>query len=275
MRAKLLWASVALALVAAAPGETQDQIAASERAFAADGLERGIGPSFVTWAAPDGVVLRPDPVNARERYAKGPAARGLVWWPSHVGAARSGDLGFDFGPWTFGGSQGWFFTIWRKQPDGSWRWLLDHGFDGPHALYGPDVPLTRIAVSTQGRAGSASSAMDQVRAEEARIAKAAAAGRLAAALIPRIAADAWIGGLEAGGPATSPAVVADALKRRPQAISFTAQGGGASAAGDLAYTFGRATWSDGSKDQAGNYIRVWRRDRAGWRIVVDLVTPPS
>ena len=120
-----------------------------EHAFAADWLERG-NASFVTSAAPDAVVLRPDPVNARAVYskykpAKPDEAEALRWWPVHAAAASSGDLAFDTGPWVFGDNKqrGWFFTIWKRQPDGSWKWVLDHGFEG-YSRFEPTSPVSYV-----------------------------------------------------------------------------------------------------------------------------------
>jgi ketosteroid isomerase-like protein len=268
----VLGAAVLLAAGAqAAPAPDPEEIAAAERAFAADGAARGLGPSFVSWAAPDGIVFRPDPVNAREHYAKGPSATGLKWWPVHAGIARSGDLGFDTGPWTWGKASGWFFTIWKKQPDGSWRWLLDHGFDSPPSPLGPDSPLIRAKPAAMG-AGDASSAFTQVRAEEAKLSQQASGADAAAALGARLTSDAWLAGLEPGGPARTPEVVRSALARRPAKVAYELLGGEASRAGDLAYVYGRAKWNAGGKAAEGRWVRVWRRDRAGWKIVFDLTT---
>jgi hypothetical protein len=67
----LLSASVVFAKPPAA-----EEVAAAERAFAADALRLGFSASFQRWAAPDGVVLRPDPVNARAWYAAHPGKPG-------------------------------------------------------------------------------------------------------------------------------------------------------------------------------------------------------
>ena len=37
----------------------------------------------------------------------------------------------------------------------------------------------------------------------------------------------------------------------------------------MAYTYGAARWTGG----AGHYVRVWRHDEAGWRIVADMFLP--
>jgi len=65
-----LTAILALALagatsaVAAAPKADPAQVVAAERAFAADGLALGIRDSFLKHAAPEAIVLAPEPVLA-------------------------------------------------------------------------------------------------------------------------------------------------------------------------------------------------------------------
>ena len=58
----------------------------------------------------------------------------LEWHPNKAGVARSGDLGYTSGTyvWTFKDAsgkpmsdKGKYLTVWKKQPDGSWKVLFD------------------------------------------------------------------------------------------------------------------------------------------------------
>ena len=58
----------------------------------------------------------------------------LEWHPEQTGVARSGDLGYTSGTytWTFkdasgkpGSDKGKYLTIWKKHQDGSWKVLFD------------------------------------------------------------------------------------------------------------------------------------------------------
>ncbi|MGB7730403.1 MAG: DUF4440 domain-containing protein [Candidatus Acidiferrum sp.] len=58
----------------------------------------------------------------------------LEWQPDQVSVARSGELGYTSGTytWTFkdasgkpASDKGKYLTVWKKQPDGSWKVLLD------------------------------------------------------------------------------------------------------------------------------------------------------
>ena len=263
----------------AAPPPPVDQVIAAERAFAADAQKLGLAPSFAVWAAPDGIVLDPDPANARQRYsgsAGNPNTPALKWWPLRVGVSRSGDLGYDVGPWTLGEgagqARGWFFTVWKRQPDGVWQWVLDHGTEN-----GGPVPrrlasaVTLFPAPSRGTE-SAASALGQVQAEEARLASDMAAGKTAAGSAVRLSATAWIIALQPD-PLTNPADVHAGLLRLPPVMIAQPFGGGASDAGDVVYTSGKIAWTAQGKPAEGRYVRVWQRDRGAWRIVFAEMTP--
>ena len=110
----------------------------TEVAFS-DSAATDVRAAFMAFAAPDAAKL------GGSRYAFGPEAigerfrnppaffTGIKWYAEFGTVARSNDLGFDVGPVVRrasapGGVEervGTFFTIWRRQPDGRWRYLVD------------------------------------------------------------------------------------------------------------------------------------------------------
>ena len=277
MRASSL--SLALLLVAT-PAITQATtsdpapVVAAERAFAADGLALGIKGSFLKHSAPDAIVFNPDPVRAHDLYAARPDQKGppLVWWPLWAGIARSGDLGFTTGPATYDGKQsGWYFTVWAKQADGGWKWLYDGGAPSAHGEAPPQGSQPAYLTASTGPKTTATLAMDQVRAAEAALA-ARAVTDAKAAYLAAISPDARVAGSDAAPATTPPAVTAELSTRAPK-IVFSPLGGSASAAGDLAWTYGDATWTDGSEPARGHYVRIWQSRSDGWRLVFDQILP--
>lgn len=271
--------AVALLLAAPALARTIDPapVVAAERAFAADGLALGVRDSFLKHSAPDGIVLAPEPTLAKAAFgaaaAKGPP---LVWWPLWAGIARSGDLGFTTGPYTFDGKpQAYYFTVWAKQPDGSWKWLYDGGPPSDMSQAAPQGSPVAYARLAERQAGSPDKAMAQVMAAEVAL-HAAAKADVKAAFLAVVAEDGRIVGSKAAPPSTRAELDAE-LATRPTAIAFGPLGGQASKAGDLAWTYGLAKWTarDGSA-QRGHYVRIWRNDKAGWRLLFDelLAAPP-
>ncbi len=270
-------ASVAFALlatpaVAAAP-VTPAPVVAAERAFAADGLEMGVQASFLKHSAPEGIVLAPEPILAHAAYGQ-PQPKGppLVWWPLWAGIARSGDLGFTSGPYSFDGKpRAYYFTVWARQPGGDWKWLMDAGPPSDPAGAAPqgsDVAYARLA---ERQAGSSDKAMAQVTAAE-RALHAASKTDARAAVLAVIAEDGRIAGSRTAPPRTRAELEAEAGKR-PQTVAYSVLGGQASSAGDLAWTYGLAEWTKDGQPARGHYLRIWRNDKIGWRLLFDELLP--
>lgn len=116
-----------------------------EARFAKAVAERG-GAAFQNWFAPDGVLLGNGkaPVIGRVAIARAtrwsPAQYQLTWSPTGAAMSASGDMGYTWGHYE-GRSKdahgnavttsGRYITIWRKQPDGSWKIVLDAGANEP------------------------------------------------------------------------------------------------------------------------------------------------
>jgi len=273
----VLAALLAASLASAAPRADVSEVVAAERAFAGAAQTDGVNAAFLRYSAPDALVFQPRPRLARAALEANPLpAIPLKWWPAYAGIAESGDLGFTTGPFVVGTGErlghGWYFTIWRRQPDGSWRWVLDHGPRTREAA--PNGTGARVAALPAGRRSPGAGAFATVKAAEARLAAALAADARAA--LPRfLAAD---GRLMRVGPqpAVGAAAWAPLLAAGPERIDTAPLGGGASAAGDLAFTYGTARWRKGEAGVEGHYVRIWQRRREGWKLVVDnlVAVPP-
>ena len=117
------------ALLLAAVAAPQSVVEA-ERAFATMAQTEGQWTAFRAFAAPDAVMFLPDPVNAHEWLAsrKDPAVA-VMWWPARAIVSCDGGTAVTTGPWIRDGGKlsGYFTSIWRRETDGSWKWVLDHG----------------------------------------------------------------------------------------------------------------------------------------------------
>ncbi|HUH61916.1 MAG TPA: nuclear transport factor 2 family protein [Terracidiphilus sp.] len=116
-----------------------------EARFAKDVSERG-GKAVVDWFAPDGVLLGngQPPVVGKVAIAKTmtwtPTQYQLTWTPTDAMMGPSGDMGYTWGHFE-GHSRdangnpvnntGRYMTIWRKEPDGEWKVVLDAGANEP------------------------------------------------------------------------------------------------------------------------------------------------
>ncbi|HEY0115831.1 MAG TPA: hypothetical protein VGB54_08925 [Allosphingosinicella sp.] len=140
----LLLLFLAFAKPQAAP--PAQSVIAAERAFAARAQSEGQWTAFRATAAPDAIMLAPDPINAHQflaRFRSDPPVA-VMWWPARVWLSCDGSLAVTSGPWVRrGGTQiGSFTTVWKEQDDRSWRWVYDNGRELPRAIDAPDEPAT-------------------------------------------------------------------------------------------------------------------------------------
>jgi hypothetical protein len=171
-----------------------------------------------------------------------------------------------------GGQPGiFYFTVWRRQPDGGWKWVFDGGVDADGAgAPGPDATPLALPPGDAKRLAP-DVAMNQVRTAEIALAVRAKAD-VASAYKAVLAKDARVQGSPTA-PATNPDAVDKELATRARTIAFGPLGGSASKAGDLAWTYGDARWDGGR----GHYVRIWQRRAGKWALVFDqivAVIPP-
>src|SRR5947199_5471658 len=107
-----------------------------EHAFAKAAATKGTRDAFLEFLADDGIIFQPGAVNGKKFWGERPSRKGLLSWePIFSDVSRAGDLGYTTGPWEFRPNGpddqpvafGQYFTIWKKQRDGSWKAVLDRG----------------------------------------------------------------------------------------------------------------------------------------------------
>ena len=102
----------------------------AERAFVADAQKLGQWTAFRKYAADDAVMFTPQAGKAHDflKELKDPPTA-VFWWPGRSYVSCDGNTAINTGPWVrqWGKSVGYFTTVWQKQADGSWKWVLDHG----------------------------------------------------------------------------------------------------------------------------------------------------
>jgi ketosteroid isomerase-like protein len=143
MRSLLLLWTMKMASAQAAP---IDAVLDADRAFAAAAKQKGAGAAFVEFAALDAIMFRQGVGPVKGLAAIGqvfptPETATAAWEPEGGEIAASGDLAYTWGyfAWTaISGPNvgkppvtGNYVSIWRKQPDGRWKWVIDLGITGP------------------------------------------------------------------------------------------------------------------------------------------------
>lgn len=253
---------------------TADPVIAAERAFAARHQEVSVKEAFQEFSAADGVALTPEGVrNVKEFLGTWPDTPNpgfIAWWPTMAGIAQSGDLGFTTGPASYNKGQQFseYFTVWKKQADGSWKWLMDLGTRPRKAAGATSQDVFVVPPSGVG-AIDPKTAWAALDADEAKLTALAATD---AAVAAYYAADVRVMGYKAL-PANGIDAARAMLAERAADLKTQRQGSGVSDAGDLGYTYGVATWTQGDRAVTGPYLRVWQRRADGWKVLVENVSP--
>ena len=257
----------------------------AELAFARMGSERGIREAFIANFADDGIAFEPAPIRLRETWRARPApadplAVKLAWKPAQAGVARSFDMGYTTGPFTLTSAaqpaprHGVFFSVWQRAPGGTWKVMLDAGIATPGA-----VEFAQLGPAPRPRfTGQANPARERARllAAETRAFGNGDAGLTPNAYATHVAADVRLH-RDGVTPVASRANVAPAVARAAARIAWTPIDARVSAAGDMAFTYGRYHESDhDQRVMEGYYAHLWLRDRAGaWQLAYDIALPAA
>jgi hypothetical protein len=104
-------------------------VIATELAFARAAQEDGQWTAFADYAANDAVMFVPEPVNAKDwlKKQKDPA-KAVAWQPYQVWSSCDGSLAATRGAWQRpDGTAGYFTTVWARQKNGDYKWVMDQG----------------------------------------------------------------------------------------------------------------------------------------------------
>ena len=121
------------------PGE----LLRADSAFAAMSVAQGVKAAFLAYSTEDAILFGGGAQISEGREAIGagfdgfPSGAVLNWWPVAAAIAKSGDLGCTVGEATIASLNYYskYLTIWRRQPDRSWKFVADGGNVRP-----PPVP---------------------------------------------------------------------------------------------------------------------------------------
>lgn len=118
----------------------KEEIVNTEREFAKMAREEGVPNAFLFYAANDAVLNRNNKVlkglNAIKIYFDNQTLKkvNLQWAPDFVDVSSSGDLGYTYGGFTLSAkdtagnpmnAEGIFHTVWKRQDDGTWKFVWD------------------------------------------------------------------------------------------------------------------------------------------------------
>lgn len=120
--------------------ELKAEILKTEQEFAAMAKQEGVAVAFLNYADEQAVLNRNNTLLsgklAIKTYFENQTFKevNLQWKPDFVDVTASGDLGYTYGQYTFSAvdkngeiinDKGIFHTVWKRQNDGSWRFVWD------------------------------------------------------------------------------------------------------------------------------------------------------
>lgn len=261
--------------VAAQNDSALNEVVAAEKAFAAMAAEKGTNPAFVEYAAPEGLVFTQKPVNVRDFYGKRPSNSSLLAWsPNFAGISSTGELGFTTGNWSFhpkGKTDaptafGEFATVWKRQPDGKYRFVVDTGIQ--HAKY-----ETEIVPQTPFLAGKADKKSDSQNWQklENDFADSLKKNGLVKTYDKLLAENSRLL-RENHFPFVGRKEALRAVSIEKYSLNSKPINGELS--GDFAYAYGEYELTDSvNKTERGYYLRVWKQTAKGWQIALDVLHP--
>ena len=281
MRIALLILLIAFPIMVDAQTPLQDMVK-TEQAFSKMAEEKNARDAFMAYIADDGLLFRPGAVNGKKWMLEHPVPPSdkkplLAWQPSFAGMSASGDMGWTTGPWEFKGDikdekpsgYGHFVTVWKKQPDGSWKFVVDLGIShpesgGPQTVWHPTDKATNTATKsvvkkiafkglivrdrllTLGQAGMAKLFHD-FASPDVRLYRNGS--------LPSIGLGASL----------------EVLSKIKGEYSTQLIGGDVSSAGDLGYTHGTYEITEAKKVvERGSYVRIWKMQDNMWYVVLDV-----
>ena len=132
--------------VALRPAANPSAVIAAEIGFAQLAQEKGQWTAFRATATQDAEMFVPQRTNA-QAWLKGRAdpPKAIRWQPYQVWSSCDGSFAVTRGGWTTDQGAGFFNTVWQRQEDGGYKWVLDLGDDAQAQSTPPEMIAAKVA----------------------------------------------------------------------------------------------------------------------------------
>lgn len=261
----------------AAQSEEIRKIYQTEKDFERAVAEKGFNEGFIEYMSADGIIFRPNPVNAREFFKSQPrSAASLTWNPTFIDVSSNGAIGYSIGNGAYQPKgkndpniyYSHYVSIWQRQPDGSYKAGLDTGIshEKPEKVESewkfPNDSAKELNEKKISAADS-STAFFEI-AEKQGLQKAYKMFLAEDARLLREGKMPFVGKKDALA----------ALKNDKSKIKFVKRSVFTGAA-DMAYLTNGYTILDknGKETEKGNFVQIWKLRDGKWQIVLDIFTP--
>jgi ketosteroid isomerase-like protein len=264
------------AAISGFPQADLQKLVETEHAFARMAADKGNKPSFLAYMTDDALVFTPQKTNAKQFWTARQPRTGtlLSWAPNFADISGNGALGYTTGNWEFRANAkdetpagfGDFITLWSRQPDGTYKWIIDIGVE--HGK--PDKYSTEWTSSKNAVAG-AKEKIKIAPLETSEFFQLATTKGLARAY-EKFADDNVRACREGKLPILGKKNVIKILKDDKAAFSF-AKRGVVFGSDDVSYTLTEYERKLGEKVEKGNYLQIWKFYGGKWHIVLEIFKP--
>jgi hypothetical protein len=245
-------------------------LVAAEKAFEKSCLDSGIRNGFLANVDSNGLQFtQKGPVDAKKFWRSLPAFDGIFSWsPSYSELSNSGDWGYTTGNYEHRSKTlqdppdecGQYTTLWGKNDRGEWKYLMDIG--NSHECVPLDKNPEIITVKKYG-AGEQASQEKLSQLEKEFI---GSVGDNTNAAYLKYGSSKYILNLPQHYPVTSHDSAA-ILVNKMGTLKYHPAGIKISPGKDMAAAYGTFE-TDG---KLGSYIRIWRHEKTGWKIALEVI----
>lgn len=246
-----------------------DNLIQAEKNFAAYSVAHSTKEAFQQFIDSNSIMFENGkPVSAIEFWNKREKKPGILnWRPQYAEISASGDFGYTTGPWTFQNSvtdtviaRGQYSTVWALNKKGEWKFLADLGIDNNEANDGKEQIIAtskqkELYAGNQHTLANADSDFNSLFLNN-----------------KSKAYKEWLSNesiLARNGhlPAHDDVSRKTIIDSTPPDIKFMVGGMGVSSTQDMGYTYGTSIINNKTE----NYLRIWRREKSGWKIAVEVL----
>jgi hypothetical protein len=251
-----------------------DGLIKAERDFASYSVANSTKEAFLEFLDSTGLIFdNGKAVNGIEAWGKREKRQGVLnWWPQFAEIANSNDFGYTTGPWTFQASaedtiaaRGQYTTVWHLTANGEWKFLIDLGVNNTPVNLSSEIKKINFPKKS-GKTKAIPHKSPQAIAENGFIklfhtnkAKAYSQYLSKEGILTR----------HKFGPVVNTKEQQMVIDSTSSAIRYntTWDGMGVSGDEDMFYVYGSAVL-DGKTE---NYLRVWRHEKDGWKIALEVL----
>ncbi|HEY0461634.1 MAG TPA: hypothetical protein VGC97_21025 [Pyrinomonadaceae bacterium] len=251
----------------------------TEQSFARAAAEKGTRSAFLEFLADDGIVFAPTESNGKLVWKARPESPALLSWnPAWADISSDGRLGYTTGGWEFRPQGktgnptafGDYVTLWQKQPDGTFKAVLDIGIthsSSGFALAAPKFPSDAGTGAKSVKNGVNNGTLTSIFSNKS----------IANGYFNYLADDCLVlrdGNLPFYGKQNAFLALERLDKDYPPSSFLNFNGNVSKIFGNLMYIWGVYQLSDSDKSiKKWNFVQIWKNRGGKWQIVLDIFNP--